>query len=116
MRRFAFILALISAGPSFGGGAVVDAVSARQSGDQWSFSVTLSHADTGWDHYADGWRVESMDGAELGYRKLHHPHVNEQPFTRSLSGVEIPVGTKVVLVRPHDSVHGWGDAFEVTLP
>ena len=34
--------------------------------------------------------VCTPDGKVLGYRKLHHPHENEQPFTRSLSGVEIP--------------------------
>ena len=44
------------------------------------------HPDTGWDDYADGWRVLDMDGNELGMRVLHHPHVDEQPFTRSLSG------------------------------
>lgn len=95
---------------------VVEAVSATQSGDSWSFSVTVRHGDTGWDHYADGWRVELEDGTELGYRKLLHPHVNEQPFTRSLSGVAIDPGTTEVLVRAHDSVHGWGEALPFTLP
>jgi len=31
-----------------------------------------------------------------------------QPFTRSLSGVQIPDGIKQVVVRGHDSVHGYG--------
>ncbi|MEO1637867.1 MAG: hypothetical protein AAFU41_01305 [Pseudomonadota bacterium] len=79
-------------------------------------SVTLSHPDTGWDHYADGWEVLDADGNSLGIRELLHPHVNEQPFTRSLSGVAIPDDAKVIYVRARCNVDGWGDAlFEVRL-
>jgi hypothetical protein len=82
-------------------------VELRQTGQDWQASVTLRHADTGWDHYADGWRVVSPDGELLGHRTLHHPHVNEQPFTRSLSGIAIPTDMKQVVVKAHDKVHGW---------
>jgi len=48
---------------------------------------------------------------------LYHPHVGEQPFTRSLSGVAIPEGVSKVTVEAHDSVQGWGGAtVEVELP
>ncbi len=94
----------------------IEGVSAHKSGTTWRFDVTLLHPDSGWDHYADGWRIEDADGNELGYRKLFHPHENEQPFTRSLSGVEIPNGTTSVFIRAHGSVDGWGDAlFELPL-
>ncbi|WP_420861167.1 hypothetical protein [Algirhabdus cladophorae] len=73
------------------------------------FDVTLKHPDTGWDHYADGWEVQTWDGTVLGYRKLHHPHVNEQPFTRSLGGVSLPEGTTEVRVRSHCNDTGWSD-------
>lgn len=73
-----------------------------------SFHVAVRHDDTGWDHYADHWRVLGPDGAELGKRVLHHPHVDEQPFTRSLSGVSIPEGVSEVTVEAHDSVHEYG--------
>ena len=43
-------------------------------------------------------------------RTLLHPHVDEQPFTRSLTGITIPEGTDEVVVRAHDSVHGNGGA------
>lgn len=56
----------------------------------WSVSVTLKHTDTGWDHYADNWRVVDGAGNILGDRVLYHPHVDEQPFTRGLSGVKVP--------------------------
>lgn len=68
--------------------------------------VTLRHDDTGWDHYANQWQVLSPQGQLLATRTLHHPHVDEQPFTRSLSGVKIPLAMKAVLIRASDSVHG----------
>ena len=74
-----------------------------------TFTVTLQHADTGWEHYADLWEVLSMDGELLGARVLYHPHVDEQPFTRSLSGVSIPAGTRQVRIRARDSKHGYGE-------
>jgi len=69
--------------------------------------VTLEHDDSGWEHYADAWRVVGRDGAVFGTRTLYHPHENEQPFTRSLSGIAIPPGTGTVWVEAHDKVHGW---------
>jgi hypothetical protein len=74
----------------------------------YRFDVTLRHADTGWDHYADGWEILGPDGTPLGTRTLYHPHVEEQPFTRSLSEVRVPAGIDRVQVRAHDSVHGYG--------
>jgi len=74
----------------------------------YRFDVALRHADTGWDHYADKWEILTLDETVLGTRKLLHPHVNEQPFTRSLSNVRIPNDIKRVLVRAHDSVHAYG--------
>jgi len=41
-------------------------------------------------------------------RTLLHPHVDEQPFTRSQSGIAIPAGVDQVRVRAHDLVHGFG--------
>ena len=95
---------------------IVDA-SMEKTGMDWRVSVTLEHPDTGWDHYADGWRVETEDGQVLGTRTLHHPHVTEQPFTRSLSGVVIPEGTTQVQVQARTNVDGWADqTYVVTLP
>ncbi|MEM9344178.1 MAG: hypothetical protein AAGA87_14130 [Pseudomonadota bacterium] len=96
--------------------AVIEGAEARASGGAWSFSVTLSHGDTGWDDYADGWRVVSADGAILGTRELMHPHVNEQPFTRSLSGVAIPEGMSSVWIEASTNTGGWaGEKLEIPL-
>ena len=63
----------------------VEVVSAElvAQGAAWQVNVTLRHADTGWDHYADAWRLVSPGGDMLGTRTLLHPHVDEQPFVRS---------------------------------
>jgi hypothetical protein len=85
---------------------VVSTEFSRQ-GNNWYVSTTLRHRDSGWDHYADQWRVVDEKGNVLGKRILYHPHEHEQPFTRSQGGIEIPAGTKTVFVEGHDKVHGW---------
>lgn len=104
--------------PLRAGEANVVAVDALRAPDgTWRFDVTVRHADEGWDHYADAWQVLAPDGSVLATRKLLHPHVGEQPFTRSLSGVRIPDGLAEVRIRAHDSVHGNGGAeMDVSLP
>ncbi len=94
---------------TFAGEVDVVAVDAtRQSNGMWRFSVTLRHDDEGWDHYANRWDVVGPDGTVYGERVLAHPHVDEQPFTRSLSGVAIPDDVRQVIIRGNDSVHGLG--------
>ena len=73
-----------------------------------TFNVTVKHADQGWKHYADKWDVLTTDGKLLATRTLHHPHVKEQPFTRSLGNITVPPEVKKVVIRAHDSVHGYG--------
>ncbi len=76
--------------------------------DSYQFQVTITHQDEGWKHYADRWDIVAPDGTVLATRTLHHPHVNEQPFTRSLSGVNIPEEISQITIRAHDSVHDYG--------
>lgn len=111
-----FFVFIIS--PSFAGEAdIVDVQVFKNTDTSYNFEVAVSHADTGWDHYADKWEIVDENDEILGTRTLLHPHVNEQPFTRSLSGVEIPSSIKGVKVRAHDLVHGYGGTtLEVNLP
>ena len=111
VRKFAMVISVYT----FGGMSVVNAgeveivkVNAEKQRAGWVFNVTLKHGDTGWDHYADAWRVVTEDGKELGTRTLYHPHVDEQPFTRSLGDVTIPADVSAVYIEAHDKVHGWG--------
>jgi len=80
----------------------------KLSKNTYHFSVTVFHKDTGWKHYANKWDIIGEDGTIFGTRILHHPHVNEQPFTRSLYSVVIPARVKTVIIRAHDSVHEYG--------
>lgn len=83
----------------------------------FSISATVSSADTGDEKYADTWEVRSPDGTVLGERVLTHPHVGEQPFTRSQSGIEIPDDVAVVTVAAHDSVVGFcGETVDAPVP
>ncbi len=93
-----------------------DVVDVAISGDgPYTFAVTVSSPHTGWDKYADEWRIESETGDVLGVRELAHPHVDEQPFTRSLGGVEVDAGSTVV-VAARDSVEGYcGEELTVTV-
>ena len=97
--------------------AQVRQVELRETGDRvYHVSVTLRHADSGWDHYADLWQVvDDGTGEVLGERRLAHPHTNEQPFTRSLSRVEIPEGVEVIRIRAKCNQHGY-EGKQVRIP
>lgn len=98
--------------------AQVRFVEAEETGeDTWRFTVTVEHRDEGWDHYADVWQVVDPQTLEVyGERVLLHPHDNEQPFTRSQSGIRIPAGVDTILVRARCTVHDWsGQAVLVPL-
>ena len=73
----------------------------------WQVFTTFKHGDTGWEHYADAWRVVTETGDVLATRTLFHPHVEEQPFTRSQGGIAIAKDTHIVFVEAHDKEHGW---------
>lgn len=102
------VLTLLAA-PTFADPARILAAEAEATGSGWRVSVTLEHGDTGWDDYADGWRVELADGTVIGTRPLAHPHVNEQPFTRSLSGVAASGEPDALFIRARTSTTGWGE-------
>lgn len=103
------VLTLLVSSPVLAGEADVLSVEANcQSDSTCDFNVTVQHADDGWDHFANRWEVRTPDGKRLAIRELAHPHVDEQPFTRSLRNVRIPDGVTAVIVRARDSVHGYG--------
>jgi hypothetical protein len=108
VRLIALCSICLSASLSYAGEVDVVDVKMHLNGDNhYPIAVTLQHGDTGWDHYANAWEVLDEDGTVIGERILHHPHVNEQPFTRSLR-LSIPATIKEITVRGKDSVHGYG--------
>ena len=109
-------LSLIITAACAGEADVVDVKAVHKKNGTYQFKVTVKHDDESWDHFANKWEVLSEDGTILATRVLHHPHINEQPFTRSMSGIEIPQDQQFVLVRAHDSQHEYGGkVFKVDL-
>ena len=98
------------------GNADVTFVKATRTGDgKWTFEVSVKHPDLGWRDFVDGWDIVLPDGKPILLapkdkftRVLAHPHVNEQPVTRTQENIPIPAGTKTVTVRAHDLVDGYG--------
>ena len=101
------VVGLVLVSSVYAGDVEVVAAEFVHSGQSWTVHVTLRHGDTGWDHYADAWRIVSESGEDLGTRVLYHPHEQEQPFTRSLTAVTIPKSITIVYIEGHDKVHGW---------
>ena len=108
-RLFVMVLLVTACLPALAGEAdVLDVDASCNSDSICRFDVTVKHGDEGWKHYANRWEVLSPDGEILATRVLAHPHVNEQPFTRSLTNVRIPSDLVEVVVRAHDLVHEYG--------
>jgi hypothetical protein len=96
---------------------VIEVVVAAEPGGTYRFDVTVRSADTGWEKYVDAWEVRAPDGSVLGTRFLTHPHVDEQPFTRSLTGVGVPGGVEEVEVAARDLADGFcGQTLTVPIP
>ncbi len=113
---FSFFICSLAASVTNAGEADVVSAKAQCANTTCNFSATLKHDDEGWEHYANHWRILDTQGNELGRRELLHPHVNEQPFTRSLGAVEIPPEITTVIIEAHDSVHEYGgETFTIEL-
>jgi hypothetical protein len=87
--------------------ADVTAVEVTGAPNEYSFEVTVRSPDTGCEQYADWWEVVSPEGALLSRRILLHPHVDEQPFTRTGGPVDVSADS-TVLVRAHMNTAGYG--------
>lgn len=96
---------------------VIDGTIQVLSGGSFRLDATVRSGDTGWDKYADAWEVRQIDGTVLGVRVLAHPHETEQPFTRSLSPVDIPPDVDQVVIAASDSVNGFcGETLMLDVP
>jgi hypothetical protein len=52
------IFCVLSTTASYAGDVrIIEAAFHSSDGEVWTVDVTLKHDDTGWDHYADNWRV-----------------------------------------------------------
>lgn len=76
--------------------------------ETFTFRVTVSSPYDTPERYADGWRIVGPDGTVFGEHTLTHDHANEQPFTRTQTGVLIPAHVAEVVVEGRDLVNGYG--------
>lgn len=106
-KPFFIVMSLLVTNVVFASDIEIVKVKLTKQTGTWRADVTLNHADTGWKHYADAWRLVDEKGSVIGKRTLYHPHVNEQPFTRSLYDFQIPINTKMIFVEAHDLNRGW---------
>jgi len=91
-------------------------VFAREDKDgSWTFHVSVAHPDIGFEDFADGWDLVTPSGDVIKVDRdqrftkiVRHPHVKEQPFTRTQKGIRIPEGVRSVTVRAHDRLAGFG--------
>jgi len=89
----------------------------EETGGTWRFDVTIQHEDESMLHYADQWEIliPLPNGQTLSYtRPFTQPHLQEQPFETTLSGIKVPEGTTPLRVRARDSRDGYGGQ-EVTV-
>ena len=107
LKKYLFAISLLITTSVFASDVEIVKVVLTKHTGTWRADVTLNHADTGWKHYADAWRLVDEKGNEIAKRTLYHPHVNEQPFTRSLHDFQIPNGTKILFIEAHDLNRGW---------
>lgn len=105
--KLAVLSLLLSTSLLAGEADVVDVKITAIGSGKFRIDATLTHADEGWDHFANRWDVIAPDGTVLGSRVLAHPHVDEQPFTRSLT-LDIPANIAQVTIAANDSVHELG--------
>ncbi|MEJ1363486.1 MAG: hypothetical protein RPU64_13725 [Candidatus Sedimenticola sp. (ex Thyasira tokunagai)] len=108
-RLVLLISTVMLSGAVMAGQADVLKLTAEKTGlHSYRFDVTVRHADSGWSHYADRWEILGPEDKVLAVRVLHHPHVDEQPFTRSLGSIKLPANLTWVRARAHDKRHGYG--------
>ncbi len=84
----------------------IEAVEVSGSDAQYIFKVTVRSPDTGCDQYADWWEVVTPDQALIYRRILTHSHVNEQPFTRQGSPVQVDANDPLI-IRLHMNNTGY---------
>lgn len=107
MFRSLTLAATLLAAPASAEAPMLLEATATPGGGGWTISVTLMHADTGWDHYASGVKVLAPDGSPLAEIDIPHPHDAGVPFTETVAGVAVPPGAHHVLLRLRCTLDGW---------
>jgi hypothetical protein len=120
MRAVLAGLLLILASAAWAGEADVVAVAVDRhpdTDDVFDVRVTILSNDTGDAYYANAFEVLAPDGRVLGRLDFPRPHADEQPFTRALENLKVPLGIDRITVRAHHKPRGYdGQTVTVRLP
>lgn len=120
MREALAGLLLLLASSAWAGEADVIAVAVDRhpdTEDVFDVRATILSNDTGNDYYADAFEVLAPDGRVLGRLEFPRPHADEQPFTRALENLKVPLGIDRVTVRARHKPRGYdGQTVTVRLP
>ena len=57
--------------------------------DVYNVRIGIASPDTGCEQYANWWEIVTLEGKLVYRRILSHSHVNEQPFIRGASKVQL---------------------------
>lgn len=111
------LLPLLIVSASFVGAAFADApkvlaAKAIEDDGRWKITVTMSHEDTGWDHYAKGFELLTPDKKRVAYGEETRPHVGKKSFDTTLTGITLPPGIPYLLIRTRCSLVGWASETE----
>ena len=98
MNKLIFVLCLFGSQVLAQPPIILKAEAIAKTNQLFDIAVTIRHPDTGWDHFASEWVVVMNGDNQIAKRKLHHPHVNEQPFKRFVRDVKIPEEARIVEV------------------
>ena len=79
-----------------------------------NINVTIKHNDSSWKHYVNKYEIYAKNN-KIATRILYHPHIHEQPFTRSKSGFQIPKNTTSITIKAYDLVDGYSNDFILKL-
>lgn len=87
-----------------------DVIAAELEADDGTYrlAVTISSPYDSAERYASGWRVIDPAGETLAEHRLAHDHADEQPFTRTQTGLEIPGNIEQVTIEGRDLTNGYG--------
>ena len=86
----------------------------HRGGDLFTFYISVDHNDENWEHYVDRFELLNEKGKIFAVRVLRHPHVNQRPFTRSVTTM-LKEPLNKFSARGHDLVHGYGPATQCNL-
>lgn len=98
---------LASALAAVAGPANIAMVKLVDSGSEVTLQVAVAHDDDGWQHFTNSIALFSTDGEMLAEQPIAEPHAGQKYVSATFTGVKIPDGHQIVVIRARCSIDGW---------